>query len=215
MWGLGRGPRCPLRGRGPRGAWRDSDEALLYDRNVYLSARRNFGERRGQYGWMVSSSSTDPCVNSGAFPPSGLIELHVWYAYNTTLGLGGAALTASTNPPGAVNLLAFNAANGFINAGTTTELLLAVGECPNAPLRAGTWICVPTVANWELCLGSGENVSVNCDPVPIAFPTGREVSRTTSPSPARRRFWTRSFVRRRHLLRPHRLLLRRTSTVGW
>ena len=57
-----------------------------------------------------------------------------------------------------------------VNAGTPTDLLLAVGGCPNAPLLAGTWACVSSAPAWEVCL-EGKNVSANCDvPIPILIP---------------------------------------------
>jgi hypothetical protein len=102
-----------------------------------------------QYGWMVSKSSTEPCVNSGTFSPGGIIELFLWYAYNTTEGITASAMTATVDPPGALNLLGFNVAGGIINAGTTTDLLLAMGGCPNAPFVVGKWIAVASAPEWE------------------------------------------------------------------
>ncbi len=69
------------------------------------------------------------------------------------------------NPPGALNIFGFNVSNGFLNAGTATNLLLAIGGCPDSPLAAGSWPAFSSVAAWEFCLG-GLNVTVNCDPLP-------------------------------------------------
>ena len=66
-----------------------------------------------RYGWTVSSSSVDPCVNTGSFTPGGIITLYLWYAYNTTEGIQAADITATVNPSGTLNFLGFNAANGF------------------------------------------------------------------------------------------------------
>jgi hypothetical protein len=65
-------------------------------------------------------------------------------------------------------ILAFNVANGYLNAGTATHLLLAVGGCPNAPVNAGNWLILK-VTPVDLCPG-GANVTVDCSPDPSAWP---------------------------------------------
>jgi hypothetical protein len=73
-------------------------------------------------------------------------------------------------PPGALDLLEFTAMNGFFSYASETHLQLAIGGCPYAPILAGTWLGLAKTAEWELCLGGDENVSVDCDlgsaPVP-------------------------------------------------
>jgi len=58
--------------------------------------------------------------------------------------------------------------NGFLNAGTATHLLLAVGGCPNAPVVAGN-ILILHFAPLAVCL-DGANVTVDCSPNPQAWP---------------------------------------------
>jgi hypothetical protein len=65
-------------------------------------------------------------------------------------------------------IAAFNVANGYLNAGTATHLLLAVGGCPAAPVRAGEWLILKATPV-DLCPG-GANVTVDCSPDPQAWP---------------------------------------------
>ncbi len=116
------------------------------------------------YGWTVSQSPNDPCVNEGDFAAGGLVTLFLWYA-TSPAGMSAADISVVVNPPGALTIFGFN----VMNAGTATNLLLAVGGCPNAPIVAGSWIGLSSVAAWEFCLG-GANLTVNCDPFPEIFP---------------------------------------------
>ncbi len=120
------------------------------------------------YGWSVSSSPSDPCVNEGAFPVGGFVTLFLWYAYNTPDGMSSTDITVVVNPPDALNIFGFNVQNGFLNAGTATSLLLAIGGCPNGPIAAGNWPCSTAAPAWEFCLG-GLNSTVNCDPIPVLW----------------------------------------------
>jgi hypothetical protein len=65
-------------------------------------------------------------------------------------------------------ILAFNVMNGFLNAGTATHVLLAVGGCPQAPLIAGSVLAFHT-SSFAICIG-GSNVTVDCSPNPQAWP---------------------------------------------
>jgi hypothetical protein len=94
--------------------------------------------------------------------------LYLWYTYNSPDGLSAADISVASDPPGSVSVLAFTPMNGFLNAGSATNLLLAVGGCPNGPLLTGSWIVNIVDAEFNLCLG-GLNVSVNCDVSPLPF----------------------------------------------
>jgi hypothetical protein len=122
-----------------------------------------------RYGWTVSGSPTAPCQTTGNFAVGGLATLFLWYTYNSPAGMSAADISVVLNPIGSVNVLAFNTANGFLNAGNANNLLLAVGGCPNGPVNAGSWLALPVMPAWEFCLG-GNNVTVNCDINPIPFP---------------------------------------------
>jgi hypothetical protein len=123
------------------------------------------------YEWYVSGSPTDPCATRGNLAVGGLGSLFLWYLRNTDDGMSAADLSVVVHPPGAVNVLAFNTANGFLNAGNVSHLLLAVGGCPYSPLVAGSWLVLPVIPDWELCLG-GERLTVDCQINPTAWDSG-------------------------------------------
>lgn len=117
------------------------------------------------YGWTVSRSDTDPLANTGELTGS-LVTLYLWYACNSNDGMSAAEIDPVINLPNSI--LAFNVLNGYLNAGTATHLLLAVGGCPQAPLAAGSWLIL-RAAPIDLCPG-GANVTVDCSPDPSAWP---------------------------------------------
>jgi hypothetical protein len=82
--------------------------------------------------------------------------------------MSAADMTLEVRPPEAVSVLAFNPANGYLNAGNATRLLLAVGGCPNGFIVAGSWLLLPGVSSWELCL-AGKGLTVDCQINPVAF----------------------------------------------
>ncbi len=123
-----------------------------------------------RYGWTVSRSSSDPCVDTGNFPIGALATLYLWYFYNDPEGMSAADFSVNVQPPGTVNVLAFNTANGFLNAGSATNLLLAVGGCPNGPINAGNWLMIPVSPAWQFCLG-GNQLTVDCQVNPVAWPS--------------------------------------------
>ncbi len=122
-----------------------------------------------RYGWTVSQSPSDPCVNEGGFAVGGLVTLFLWYFYSSPDGMSAADISVVVNPPGALNIFGFNVMNGFLNAGTATNLLLAIGGCPSGPIAAGNWPAFSSVAAWEFCLG-GLNSTVDCETLPELFP---------------------------------------------
>jgi hypothetical protein len=117
------------------------------------------------YGWTVSSSNADPFANTGTLVP-GLVTLYLWYACNSADGMSAAEIDPVISAGNSI--LAFNVENGYLNAGNATHLLLAVGGCPNAPVRAGNWLILKAT-NVDLCPG-GANVTVDCSPDPSAWP---------------------------------------------
>ena len=116
------------------------------------------------YGWTLSKSSTDPLVQTGS-PNAGTDNIYLWF-YCSDEGMSAAEMTLSSVPPGQV--LAFNVMNGFLNAGTATNLLLAVGGCPSSTVVAGS-ILINHFVPVTVCLG-GANVTVDCSPIPDSWP---------------------------------------------
>lgn len=123
-----------------------------------------------RYGWTISDSAVDPFVNTGA--PNGTVDnQYLWFFCSTAQGLSAADFALTTDPPGAYSILGFNTSNGFLNAGSATDLLLAVGGCPTGPVLAGSWLVLHNSAG-SMCLTNGATyptpVAVDCDPAPLA-----------------------------------------------
>ena len=133
-----------------------------------LCAVMNSSAHAAIYGWTVSKSAVDPLINTG-LPTGGVDTLFLWF-YCSNEGMASAEMSLDSIPPG--NVLAFNVMNGFLNAGNATNLLLAVGGCPNAPVVAGS-ILITHFVPVAVCLG-GANVTVDCSPNPQAWPHDRK-----------------------------------------
>jgi hypothetical protein len=117
------------------------------------------------YEWRISKSSTDPYVNFGN-PNGSLDTLFLWLSCTQPEGMSAAEMTLETIPAGQV--LAFNVMNGYLNAGDATNLLLAVGGCPEGPIVAGS-ILFFHIQSLSVCL-TGANVTVDCSLNPQAWP---------------------------------------------
>lgn len=84
------------------------------------------------FGWSISSSSTDPLVNSGPLPDRG--SLYLWMYCSTSINGMSAA---EFDLVGDFNILSFTPLNGFLSAGTLPQILVAVPGCPRGPVLAG------------------------------------------------------------------------------
>ncbi len=131
------------------------------------------GAQSQTYGWAISSSGTDPLANSGAVT-GGPQTLYLWLYCATPDGMSAAEFDVQL-PPGVLNF-GFSTQNGFLNAGTSGSLLLAVGACPAGPVVAGAWTVFNTTAG-DYCLvpsGGGTMATVDCDIVtPTLSPIGQ------------------------------------------
>jgi len=124
------------------------------------------------FGWTVSNSTTDPFSNSGPIAPGPSMfagNLYLWLVCDWT-GLNGMAaaemdvveLRGGGAPTG------FTPMNGFLNAGTATALLVAVGGCPIGPVLAGSFSVGPDafLPDIEICLVNSalnnRNITVAC-----------------------------------------------------
>jgi hypothetical protein len=123
------------------------------------------------YGWTISASNTDPYQNTTPFV-GGLKTVYLWYACSTPApgpgGMSAAELAICPADPGNL-VLAVSPQNGFLNAGTSPDMLLAIGGCPTGPVVAANVIVFHTVpGQWCLC-PSGLNAvigAVDCAPAP-------------------------------------------------
>ena len=137
------------------------------------SASAIFGN---EYGWTISDSQTDAYSNQGPFI-SGLQSLYLFYACNSKEGMSAAEFDLVSKDP-ANTILAFTTMGGYLNAGSATGLLLAVGGCPNAqpqgaPLAAGLILVlqnVPGAYHLAPSAINGIKGTVDCNPVPALWP---------------------------------------------
>ena len=124
----------------------------------------------GQYGWTISSDATNPDVNSSTLAP-GIATLYLWFQCNDDDGMSAAEFDVAGN--GFILPLAFTTMSGYLNAGSPTALLLAVGGCPSGPVVAGNWLCQVLAAGGDLCLvpsaANGINGTVDCQASPSLF----------------------------------------------
>lgn len=115
------------------------------------------------YGWTISSSNTDPLANSGSVTGAPQ-SLYLWLQCAAPEGMSAAEFDLQL--PGGVLNFGFNTQNGFLNAGGSGNLLLAVGACPAGPVIAGSWTVFNTAAG-DYCLvasaGSGTIATVDCN----------------------------------------------------
>lgn len=125
------------------------------------------------YGFTVSSSNSDPFVNSGTTTNAPLV-LNLWLQCAVPGGMSAAEFDFQI-PPGSSNF-GFTALNGFLNAGGNSNILLAVGACPQGPVVAGSWTVFDNAAGSYCLVNSAANgirVAVDCDPInPQGWPIG-------------------------------------------
>ena len=89
------------------------------------------------YAWTISGSDTDWFENAIAFVP-GLQTHYLWFSLHRASQDGVAAAEFRLASSSAANVVvSFTPAPGFLNAGGTTDLLLAVAGCPSGPIVAG------------------------------------------------------------------------------
>ncbi len=125
----------------------------------------------GDYEWTISSSDTDPDVNTGPDPAPGLFHLYLWN--RGCAGADGPGMSAAefeVNVTGAA-VLAYVTMNGALNAGAGNGLLLAIGGCPVGPLPMIDILLSPSGAGMAAGLGysvaNGIAGTVDCQtPVP-------------------------------------------------
>jgi hypothetical protein len=113
---------------------------------------------QGTFGWTVSNSTSDPHSNTGpigAGPSMFAGNLYLWLYCQNTVAAGMAAMEADVVELAGGGLpTGFSPMNGFLNAGTATALLLAVGGCPSGPVLAGSFSVGPDafLPDIEICL---------------------------------------------------------------
>ena len=131
----------------------------------------------GYYEWSVSSSLSEPYVNTGPDGAGGVVTYYLWYVVGCYTPPqdpnleGMAAADFGLYPLGDWQIIAFTAQNGFLNAGGSTNLLLAVGGCPTGPIVAGNILVTGTAGGIRLGIGSTPELTstVDCTINPAAW----------------------------------------------
>src|SRR5262245_55926834 len=123
---------------------------------LLLAAVRAAHAQGAPYVWTISDSNVDPFVNTDT--TTGFHTVYLWLVCtelndpDIPNGMAAAEFAIVTSPAG-VNLhIATNVQNGFLNAGTPTNLLLAVGGCPGGPVVVANLLVI-TNAPGNMCLG--------------------------------------------------------------
>jgi hypothetical protein len=127
------------------------------------------------YEWTISDSSADPYVNTDA--TTGFHTVYLWLACTNLPaplqdGMAAAEFAIVTSPPGANLHIATNVQNGFLNAGSVTNLLLAVGACPPGPVVAANLLVIINVPG-TIALGPSSTQTkgtVDCSQSPSLWP---------------------------------------------
>jgi hypothetical protein len=125
-----------------------------------------FGQNR--YGWTISNSNVDPLSNTGSPLPFG--TYYLWLNCSTVEGMASAEFDIVSTQ---ITHLATIVQNGFLNAGGTANLLLAVGGCPPGPVIAANLLVQDPVGG-TMCMApsalNGLKVTVDCQPLPSPWP---------------------------------------------
>jgi hypothetical protein len=124
------------------------------------------------FGWTISNSTTNALSNSGAIAPGPSMfagNLYLWYYCNVGKAVAAAEFDIVENAGGGLPT-GLNTMNGFLNAGSATAPLLAVGGCPTGPILAGVFSVGPDafVPDIELCIVNSalnnRSITVTCAP---------------------------------------------------
>jgi hypothetical protein len=124
------------------------------------------------YGWTISSSATDPFQNTGPMVGN---TTYLWLVCADHVdpvqdGMLAAEFEIVTQPP--AEHVATIPQNGFLNAGDTTTLLLAVEGCPSGPVVAANLVIggctIPDIGIAPS--GTGTMGTVDCAENPSIWP---------------------------------------------
>jgi hypothetical protein len=124
----------------------------------------------GYFEWSVSRDLSDPFMNTG--PDAGGIGVQTYYLWyvegcfsppGDPLMEGMSAADIGLYALGDWSIVAFSPQNGFLNAGDSTKLLLAVGSCPTGPLVAGNILIQGNVGGIRLGVGQRPSTTGTVD----------------------------------------------------
>jgi len=93
------------------------------------------------FAWTISSSAVDALQNTGAIGPDAT-DLYLWLFCTAGGGMSASEFALG----GDLEVISFTPVNGALNAGTDTELRLAIGGCPQGPIPVGIITVQPQAA---------------------------------------------------------------------
>jgi hypothetical protein len=120
------------------------DYRFCPDTDTYVPGENDF-----EFAWSISASNLDPYQTTAAI--GGAQTLYVWFVCSARhleprVGLEAAAFALV----GDITVDSLRTTNGFLNVGTDTEPLLAVGGCPVGPVVAAEiHVAIPTPVDDE------------------------------------------------------------------
>jgi hypothetical protein len=125
------------------------------------------------YSWTISSSSTDPFVNTGP-ATSGVATKYLWLVCSDVPGTSASGMSSAAFGivEEGIDLLGINPMNGFLNASSDPScLLLAVGGCPSGPVVVASIVVLdfPGTLCLAPCPSWAEPLTVDCEATPAAW----------------------------------------------
>jgi hypothetical protein len=144
---------------------------IVYDVQSYDVAVEHALIVAAPFGWTISASSVDPYDNATE-ATSTLRTLYLWYACCRYPIPGGmTAVEFGLESVGLVHL-STNPVNGFLNAGSTTYILMAVGGCPCGPIVAAELMVIDNPGTMTIIpsIETGNKGGVNCGNHPVLLP---------------------------------------------
>lgn len=123
------------------------------------------------YEWTISASVTDPYVNTTS-PTGTLATFYLWLACceeSQVQGMAAAEFDLVSSGP---THMATTPQNGFLNAGNTSTLLLAVAGCPCGPIVAAELLVIaePGTMSFAPSAFSGTKGTADCEFSPTVHP---------------------------------------------
>ena len=143
---------------------------------LLLLASAAFG---ASFDWTISGSNTDPDVNTGT-ATNGVATIYLWLKLAVGNGMASAEFDLCAT---GMSVLAFTPGTGFLNAGGSTNLLMAATACPHGPVVAGSILILDLPG--EICLcpaaANGNLVTVECATLALITNTWTGYSNTAIP----------------------------------
>jgi hypothetical protein len=126
----------------------------------------------GGFGWTLSDSDVDPRSNTGDPGIAQLVQLYLWFYCADPVAGGVQSAEFSIHTTSGTHI-AFAAMNGFLNAGSFDDLLLAT-SCQTPPIIAGSLLFIDEGGGIDACIGpspTGWRRGVDCNALlwPVQF----------------------------------------------